>query len=34
MTAVAKMFYLWVETGNVFRPTGIIADHAELLCAS
>jgi len=34
MTAVAEIFYPSVETGNVFRPTGIIADPAELLCAS
>jgi len=34
MTAVAKVFYLGVETGSMFRPTGIIADNAELLYAS
>jgi len=34
MTAVTEVFYPWVETGNVLRPTAIIVDHAELLCAS
>jgi hypothetical protein len=34
MTAVAKVFYLWFETGNKFRPVGIIADPVELLYAS
>jgi hypothetical protein len=26
ITAVAQVFYLWVETGSIFRPAGIIAD--------
>jgi hypothetical protein len=34
MTAVAEVFYLWVETGSMFPSTGIIADNAELLYAS
>jgi len=34
MTVVAKVFYLWVETGSMVRPAGIIADPAELLYAS
>jgi hypothetical protein len=34
MTAVAKVFYLRIETGSMFRPTGIIADPAEVLHAS
>jgi len=34
MTAVAKVFYLWVETESMFRSTGIIANPAELLYAS
>jgi len=34
MAAVAKVFYLWVEAGSMVRPTGIIADLAELLYAS
>jgi len=33
MTAVAKMFYLGVEMGSMFRPSGIIADNAELFYA-
>jgi hypothetical protein len=34
MTAVAKMFYLWVETGSRFRSSGIIVDPEELLYVS
>ena len=34
MTAVVKAFYLWVETGNKFHSSGIIADPAELFYAS
>jgi hypothetical protein len=34
MTALAKVFYLLVETGSVFRPIGIIANPTELLYAS
>jgi hypothetical protein len=33
-TAVADVFYLCVQTGNMFRSTGIIMDPAELLYAS
>jgi hypothetical protein len=31
---VAKVFYLWIETGSMVCPTGIIADAAQLLYAS
>jgi hypothetical protein len=31
MIGVAKVFYLWVETGSMFRPAGIIANLAELI---
>jgi hypothetical protein len=34
MTAMAKMFYLWIETESMVRPTGIIAQPEELLFAS
>jgi hypothetical protein len=34
MTAMATMFYLWIETKNVVRPTGIIEQPEELLFAS
>jgi len=34
MTAVAKVFYLWVERGSMVCPTVIIADPVELLFAS
>jgi len=34
MTAMAKVFYLWVEMGSVVRPIRIIADPKELLYAS
>jgi hypothetical protein len=29
MIAVAKVFYLWVETGSMFGPARIIANLAE-----
>ena len=32
--AVAKVFYVWVEAGSMFHPTGIIVGSAELLCVS
>lgn len=32
--AVAKVFYVWVEAGSMFHPTGIIVGSAELLCIS
>jgi hypothetical protein len=31
---VAKVFYLWVGTGSMFCPAGIIADPAELTYTS
>jgi hypothetical protein len=34
MTAVAKVFYLWIERGSMFRSNGIIANPAELLYVS
>jgi hypothetical protein len=34
MIAVATVFYLWIETGNMFRSIGIIANPAELLYGS
>ena len=34
MTALARVFYLFVETESMFCPTVIIADPAGLLYAS
>jgi len=34
MTAVAKEFYLWVETGSMFPSIRIIVNPAELLFTS
>jgi len=34
MTAMVKVFYLWVETGSMVRSAGIIADPGGLLFAS
>jgi hypothetical protein len=33
-SALAEVFHLCVEAGTAFRPTGIIADPAELLYTS
>jgi hypothetical protein len=31
MTALAKVFYLFVETGSMFHSSGVIANPAGLL---